>query len=179
MRTHSILIATALTLMFTVSAAANGDAPIGREVARDGAVSDLSGTLEHREDEWFVRTEDGSYQLMLGRFGHTKDLPFVEGGELELSGFTVPEYVAPMQITADGTEQKFWHEERYPLWAGSGERRNAVAEARGERADEARGLALDREPLGEREDAPRVQQQEHRRSPQQRESRTPPRGGRR
>ncbi len=179
MRTHRILIAAVLATAVTIGAFATNGTPVGREVARDGAVSELRGTLEHRDDEWFVETDDASYQLMLGRFGHTKELPYTEGAAVEVSGFSVPEYVAPMSVTTDGVQQEFWHEARYPLWAGGGERRNAVNEARGERAEDARGLALDREPLGGREDAPRIQQKEREQSFERRGSRTPPRGGRR
>jgi len=174
MRTRRVLVGLVLVFAISFGLYADGGAPVGREVARDGSVEELSGDLEHREDEWFVRTEDGSFQLMLGRFGHEKNLPFAEGASAEVRGFSVSEYVAPISVATSGELEEFWHEARYPLWAGSGERRNAVTERRSERAEEAHGLALDRKPVGEREVAPAVQRREQKRS----ES-APARGGRR
>ncbi len=164
MRTQTILIATIMAAAVTFGVFGHNARTIGRDVARDGQAVDVSGSLDYRDDEWFVDTDEGSYQLMMGRYGHEKDLPLADGAAAEVRGFSIPDYIAPMTLATGGELEGFWHEARYPLWAGSGERRNAVSEPRAERVDDARGLALDRKPLDGRDDAPRTQAREHVRS---------------
>ena len=64
----------------------------------------------------------------MGPFGHDESLPFTEGAMVEIRGFVLPEHIAPVRVTTGGETYKFWHEQRYPLWAGAGEGRNAVEE---------------------------------------------------
>lgn len=110
-----------------------GDDVLGRDVARDGAYSSLSGSLLYEQNEWFLQTDDASLELHMGPYGHDESLPFVDGSETMVRGFVIPGHMSPISVETGGEQYDFWHEERYPLWAGSGERRNAVEEAaRGE-----------------------------------------------
>ncbi len=180
MSTRTLVLAGMIAAVASVGVFGDDTRTLGRDVARDGRLSELSGSLERRDNEWFVDAGDGSYQLMMGRYGYEQPLPLAEGAAVEVRGFAVPDYVAPISVATRGESAEFWHEARYPLWAGSGERRNAVGEQRGARAEDARGLALDREAAA----APRLERRETQsqtRDPgrtQQRESQPAPRAGR-
>ncbi|TVR31752.1 MAG: hypothetical protein EA404_09485 [Spirochaetaceae bacterium] len=180
MSTRTLVLAGMMAAVATVGVFGDDTRTLGRDVARDGRLSELSGSLEHRDNEWFVDAGDGSYQLMMGRYGYEQPLPLAEGAAVEVRGFAVPDYVAPISVATRGESAEFWHEARYPLWAGSGERRNAIGEQRGARAEDARGLALDREAAA----APRLERgaaQSRTRDSgrtQQREQQPAPRAGR-
>jgi len=46
----------------------------------------------------------------------------------------MPDHIAPIRVMSGGQTAEFWHADRYPLWAGSGDRRNAVDPTTGARA---------------------------------------------
>lgn len=89
---------------------------------------DLSGSVVYRDNEWFLNVHDGLYEIHMEPFGHDESLPFTEGATVEIRGFVLPEHIAPVRVTTGGETYEFRHEQRYPLWAGAGERRNAVEE---------------------------------------------------
>ncbi len=150
MRRKTAVMAGVITIVVTLGVRAGDSRLVGREVARDGALTSETGTLDYRDQEWFVDGSEGSYQLMMGRYGHELDLPYEEGAEAEVLGFTVRDFMAPVVVSTAGEELEFWHRERYPLWAGSGERRNAAEDREARRPDDARGFELDKEPLQDR-----------------------------
>ncbi|TVQ36490.1 MAG: hypothetical protein EA384_14185 [Spirochaetaceae bacterium] len=158
MRTRTLVLAAMIAAVVTAGLFGDDTRILGRDVAREGRLTGLSGSLEQRDNEWFVEAADGSYQLMMGRYGYQQPLPLEQGAAVEVRGFTVPDYVAPISVATGGDSADFWHEARYPLWAGSGERRNAVDAERGARAADARGLALDRRETAEPELERREQQ---------------------
>lgn len=127
MRTR-MMIALVLALAMTGIAAADDTAPLGREVARDGRLTSISGTLAHRSDEWFLDAQRESYELHMGPYGHDESLPFTSGDDAVVHGFFVPKHIAPITVATGGETYRFWSEDRYPLWAGSGALRNSVSE---------------------------------------------------
>ena len=147
MRTRTRLISAVIAAFVIFGVAADAAALTGRDVARDGELTRLKGTLEYRDNEWFLDTPGGSYEVHMGPLGHEESSAFSTGALAHVWGFAIPEHIAPISVTTDGDVYEFWHEERYPLWAGNGDRRNA-AEDRGSdgagRTEGSRGLAVGR-----------------------------------
>lgn len=118
--------------------------PVGRDVAREGSLTDVVGTLRYQDNEWYLDARGSTYELHMGIFGHEDGLPFSDGATAEVYGFVMPSHIAPIRVVSGGQAVEFWHADRYPLWAGSGERRNAVDPDTGVRAntaeDAGRGL---------------------------------------
>ncbi len=132
MRTRTMVLVLGLSGLIAGGVLA-GDDVLGRDVARDGAYASLSGSLFYENDEWMLEAGDASLELHMGPYGHDESLPFVAGTEAMVRGFVIPGHMSPISVETGGEQYDFWHEERYPLWAGSGERRNAVeTAARGE-----------------------------------------------
>ncbi len=132
MRTRTMVLILGLSGLIAGGVLA-GDAVLGRDVARDGAYASLSGSLLYEHDEWLLETKDASLELHMGPYGHDESLPFVAGAEAMVRGFVIPGHMSPISVETGGEQHDFWHEGRYPLWAGNGERRNAVeTAARGE-----------------------------------------------
>ena len=145
MKRRTVVMAVVIAIIVTLAVQAGESRLVGREVARDGALTSDTGTLDYRDQEWFVDGSEGSFQLMMGRYGHELDLPYEEGAEAEVLGFTVRDFMAPVVVSTAGEDLEFWHRDRYPLWAGSGERRNAAEDREVRRPDDARGFGLDRD----------------------------------
>lgn len=174
MKTRTMILAGLMAALVAGGVMADGTRILGRDVAREGRLTSIEGSLEYRDNEWFVQSGSESYQLLMGRYGHEQPLSLEQGAAVDVRGFFIPEHVAPTAVATRGESAEFWHEARYPLWAGSGDRRNKALNA-GERAEEARGLAVHRERVAERQpERPAPQRQLDRRERPSRD-RTPPR----
>ena len=144
MRARIAIVSSLLAILVAVGVVADDSAPVGRDVALEGSLTDVTGTLRYQDDEWYLNAGGSVYELHLGVFGHEVGLPFSDGATAEVNGFVTSDHFAPIRIASGGQTVEFWHPDRYPLWAGSGERRNAVDPASGVRAntadDATRGL---------------------------------------
>jgi len=74
------------------------------------------------------------YEMHMGIYGHNEPDMFREGAQAVVSGFIYHQYIAPILVQTPHTSRSFWSEDRSPLWAGGGERRNLV-EYSGERGE--------------------------------------------
>ena len=129
-----------------------GERPVGRDVARLGAVETVQGTLRYADEEWLLECGETVYDLHLGPLGHEGNLPFRAGAQASVTGFVHGEHIAPIVVASGGTESRFWNEDRTPSWAGQGDRRNAATEPRsGARALDPRAGVAER---GYRNDPP-------------------------
>jgi len=84
--------------------------------------------MRYMNKEWFLECEETTYELHMGPIGHEGELPFREGTTTSVSGFVYGEHIAPIVVANQGTESRFWNENRTPSWAGQGDRRNAVTD---------------------------------------------------
>ena len=107
MRTRITIIAAVLALFVAATITADPAAVIGRDVAQEGSLTDLSGSLVYRDNEWFLNAGDGLYEIHMGPFGHDESLPFTEGAMVEIRGFVLPEHIAPVRVTTGGETYKF------------------------------------------------------------------------
>jgi hypothetical protein len=123
-----VIVAAVLVTAVLLQVSAEEPEPLGRDVARDGAVAAVSGNLAYRHDEWYLDSSTEQYELHMGAYGHVVDLPFRNGAHADVTGFTLPGHIAPITVATEGETYSFWHEERYPLWAGTGNRQNVVEE---------------------------------------------------
>ena len=147
MRARIAIVSSLLAVLVTVGVVANEVEIVGRDVAREGNLMDVAGTLQYEDNEWYLNTGADIYELHMGALGHEGGFAFSDGAAADVHGFVMPDHIAPISIVAGGQTAEFWHADRYPLWAGSGQRRNAVDPATGERAttDETRGLGAGRQ----------------------------------
>ena len=122
----AVVLAVIAGLALPASAGADED-PGGRDIARMGTLHTVEGILRSVDDEWALESETTLYELHMGRAGHEAELPFRDGAHAVVRGFVHKEHIAPIVVETGGTASRFWTEDRYPVWAGSGQRRNAVA----------------------------------------------------
>ena len=129
MRTRTMMMVVALAAIVALGVFA-GDEILGRDVARGGSLQDVSGSLLYDGNEWFLTDAATTYELHMGPYGHDETLPFVDGAGAVVQGFVLDEHIAPLQVITGSETHEFWHESRYPLWAGNGALRNAGGSAR-------------------------------------------------
>ena len=137
MRARITIVSSLLAILVTVGVVADEVAPVGRDVAREGTLMEVVGTLQYQDNEWYLEAQGSVYELHMGVIGHESGLPFSNGATAGVHGFVTPNHIAPIRFVTAGHTVEVWHADRYPLWAGSGERRNAVDSASGARANTA------------------------------------------
>lgn len=120
------LIIPALLLGVAMQLTATEARPTGRGTAADGARQSLEGILSYKDSEWFIESGSELYQLLMGRFRHEKDLALNDGASAVVDGFVHRSTIAPVSIESSGETMEFWSENRLPLWASAGQRKNAV-----------------------------------------------------
>jgi hypothetical protein len=108
--------------------------PSGREVADIGVPGVLQGTLHNEKDEWYLSCDGIMYELHMGIYGHDEPDMFVEGTPAVVSGFIYHHHIAPIVVETPQTSRRFWREDRFPMWSGSGGGKNQV-EYPGERGE--------------------------------------------
>ena len=149
MRARIAVVSVLLMVFLTAVVTADDVAPLGRDVARDGNLLDITGTLQYEDNEWYLNTGADVYEMHMGVLGHEDGLPFSEGATAQVHGFVMPDHIAPIRVVSADQTVEFWSADRYPLWSGSGDRRNAVDPASGARAatadDTTRGLGAGRQ----------------------------------
>lgn len=159
MRTHKLLIGAAMAAFVTVGALAADTAPVGRDIARDGALTSIQGEIVRQDSEWYIQSGDDLHQLHMGPYGYANEEFLSRESDISATGFAVPGHMAPINLEGTTDTVGFWNEARYPQWAGEGERRNQtdLRQGRdGERDDDSRGLAFSRrEELARTNRAPR------------------------
>ena len=117
---------TGVSSVVAQSAATADEELVGRDVAREGTLQTVDGTLRYQDDEWYLSAGRRVYELHMGPFGHDESLALRDGSLARVEGFVVGDHIAPLSLVSEGVTHEFWHADRYPLWAGAGNRRNAV-----------------------------------------------------
>ena len=111
-----------LAVMLTIGVVADEATPLGHDVAREGRLMEVVGSLQYQDDEWYLNARGSVYELHMGVIGHEGGTPFSDGATAEVYGFLIPGHIAPIRVVSAGQTVEFWHADGYPLWAGSGER---------------------------------------------------------
>ncbi|GAB6089955.1 hypothetical protein [Spirochaeta dissipatitropha] len=126
MNSKKLIFSALLIGMAAMQLTAAEARPVGRETAADGARQSLEGSLSYQDAEWFLESGSELYQLLMGRYRHEKDLALTDGAQAVVDGFVHRNTIAPISIQSGGETMEFWGENRMPLWAGAGQRKNAV-----------------------------------------------------
>jgi hypothetical protein len=122
-----IALSTAGTLPGSLWAA---DSLAGRDIVDQGSKLTLSGTLIDEDGEWSLKTADKTYAVHLGNYAilYPKGINLKDGAEARVRGFLVGEDVSAISLVTNGSSYTFRNEDGTPLWAGRGNKRNAVDE---------------------------------------------------
>ena len=106
----------------------------GNEVAEKGRLMTLIGILENDGDELYLTADGGkTYLIHIGPEWYAEKIGFLSvaeraktSGAATVRGFVYAEDISPVYIALDGKYFAFRHENRAPMWAGRGNRRNAI-----------------------------------------------------
>jgi len=93
-------------------------APLAEE---RGELLTLSGTLDERDGEWYLRTSEGSYQLGFGpsTFRDAAGIALVEGAQAEVRGHMIEEgEISVVTCQTGGELYAFRTEDGVPMWSG-------------------------------------------------------------
>jgi hypothetical protein len=122
------VIGISIVLMITLTAGVFAESLLGRDLVDRGSKATLSGSLVYEDGEWYLKTGEGLTQLHLGNPDYLESigLELTAGEEASVAGFLVGEDIAPMTLMVGSDEYRLRDESGFPLWAGSGQRRNAV-----------------------------------------------------
>ncbi len=95
----------------------------GREVVKRGETATITGFLRLEAGEWFVMTEEGEYELLLGNHEYRRriGLRLRAGQEAAVDGFVYGRAVAVIRLGVGGREYLFRRDDGTPLWAGLAE----------------------------------------------------------
>jgi hypothetical protein len=93
----------------------------GKDIASKGFLTDLSGTLKYEGGEWYLVSDEGSFQIHLGPKSYLDSINFklTEGDQAEIKGFVLEDHIAPCKITTAGKSIELRDENGRPAWAGS------------------------------------------------------------
>ena len=135
-----LVIGISAVLMITLTAGVLAESLLGREVVEKGETVTLSGTLVAEDGEWYLESGQELVQIHLGNQAYLDSigLELTAGGKAEVYGFLEGSEIAPITVTVGSDEYRLRDESGFPLWAGAGERRNALNDGR--RDDSGRGM---------------------------------------
>jgi len=93
----------------------------GKDIAKKGTLTDLSGSLKYEGSEWYLVSEEKSFQIHLGPKSYLESINFklTEGDQAEIKGFVLNDHIAPCTIATAGKSIELRDENGRPAWAGS------------------------------------------------------------
>jgi len=115
-------IVIALLAVVAVSAG-EAEELTGSDVARQGTLTTLSGTLLSESGEWYLVVGTTRYEIHLGQLGDKADTVLKSGSTVTVSAFAMDIHLAPVVIDMGGVKFTVWNPDRRPSWAGMGNRR--------------------------------------------------------
>jgi len=106
----------------------DGDKIRGRDIANNAPLTTISGVLEEKDAEWYLKSGSTTYSLHIGNheYRDSTGIKLEPGKNASVKGFTKNTDVAVASITMDNQEYRFRDDNGRPLWAGKGNRRNHV-----------------------------------------------------
>jgi hypothetical protein len=102
------------------------DSLTGRDIVEEGIFTTLQGNLISEGTEWYLKTEQGTYQLHFGNRNYLSSIgiELADGVHCTIDGIVSDKDVAVAEATLEGKIYSFRDENGTPLWAGEGNRRN-------------------------------------------------------
>jgi hypothetical protein len=98
----------------------------GKDFVRIGKPGTVSGSLLEKDDEWYLKTKNGVYDLHFGNHEYRAQtgIKLQTGKNATVQGFIYNKDVAVGTITIDHKNYQFRRTDGSPLWAGSGKNLN-------------------------------------------------------
>ena len=109
------------------------DSLTGRDIVEEGSFITIQGVLKSEGTEWYLATEDGTYQLHFGNRNYLSStgIELEEGVHCTIDGIVSDKDVAVATAAMDGKTYSFRDANGTPLWAGEGNRRNLNSYSKG------------------------------------------------
>ncbi len=100
----------------------------GRELVELGELKTVSGVLKTDEEEWFLETEEGLYEIHFGDHNYREKIGLKPeaGKKAEVIGFVYQQEgikeidIAACNMNFEGKEFRFRERDGTPLWQGEG-----------------------------------------------------------
>jgi hypothetical protein len=110
------------------------DSLTGRDIVEEGSFKTLQGVLTSQAAEWYLQTEQNTYQLHFGNRSYLSStgIELADGAHCTIDGIVSDKDVAVAKATMDGKTYSFRDENGTPLWAGEGNRRNHNGYSKGQ-----------------------------------------------
>jgi hypothetical protein len=123
-----LVITISAALMITLTAGVFAESLRGRDLVNRAAKTTVSGTLAYQDGEWYLKSGG---DLILIHFGNQAYLDSIglepaAGDEATLLGYLQGRDITPVTVTLGSGEYRLRDESGFPLWAGAGQRRNAL-----------------------------------------------------
>jgi hypothetical protein len=98
----------------------------GRNIVKEGSFTTINGTLRYDGVEWYLTTDDGTYQLHFGNKSYLSStgIELEAGKNCEVDGIASGKEVVVVSATMNGKSYSFRDENGVPLWAGNGNQRD-------------------------------------------------------
>ena len=115
-----------VSLVMAVSAALLFRSDVtGRDLVDKGAVVTRQGILQHEDLEWYLLTENISYQLHFGPRDYLSQtgLELEKGNRITIVGFSSATDIAVVEAADGEKSYHFRNENGRPFWAGNGMRK--------------------------------------------------------
>ena len=119
-------VSTILLMVFVAAAWGFAHDLEGKDIAAEGTIISVAGSLKVEEDELYLKTKEAVYLIHLGPEWYSEEIGFakVDGRSAVIEGFAVSEEIAPVTILVDGNIYTYRQENGLPAWAGRGNRDN-------------------------------------------------------
>lgn len=114
----SLVMAVSAALLF-------GSDVTGRDLVDKGAVVTRKGILQYEDLEWYLLTENESYQLHFGPRDYLSQtgLELEKGNRITIVGFSSGTDIAVIEAAGREKSYHFRDENGRPFWAGNGMRK--------------------------------------------------------
>ena len=92
----------------------------GGDIARSGELISIIGDIVEIDDELYISSDSGKYQLHFGPEEYAISIGFEkeDGYSASISGYHLDNHISPMDIVVGDKIYRFWDEARRPLWSG-------------------------------------------------------------
>lgn len=116
--TLTVIFVASMTLLFA-------DELRGKDIIDSGKLETFQGTLKYNSPEWYLETENHTYQLHFGNreYLETSGIELRNRERVKIEGVVLGDDVVVYNATVEGKTYRFRDRDGSPLWAGRGNQR--------------------------------------------------------